>query len=248
MPLASFVPSARSARLVVLACVALGALASSPLAAAADPAAAAPAAAPAAPTAAPAAQVAEVIGQVQGFYDQSTSFDADFAQEYWVKQYNVKKQSHGHVTFKKPGKMHWLYFDPPGNRVVSDGQKLKIYEAANKQMYEQDVNASQYPAALSFLTGQGKLTDTFDLELFDGSQMSFPGGWVLVGTPKTPTPAYQKVFFYVDKGTKQVRRVLILDGQGNHNRFDFDKPTVNAKVDDSKFVFTPPPGTSIIHP
>jgi outer membrane lipoprotein carrier protein len=71
---------------------------------------------------------------------------------------------------------------------------------------------------------------------------------VLVGTPKTPTPAYQKVFFYVDKQTKQVRRVLILDGQGNHNRFDFDKPLVNTKVDDATFVFTPPPGTSIIHP
>ncbi len=212
----------------------------------------APAAQPGAPAPAPtpasAADVSAVASQVQAFYDQSSSFEAEFTQEYWVKQYNVKKQSHGHVTFKKPGKMHWLYAEPAGNRVVSDGVKLKIYEAANKQMYEQEVTASQYPAALAFLTGQGKLTDTFDLQLFDGSQMKFPGGWVLVGTPKTPTPAYQKVFFYVDKQTKQVRRVLILDGQGNHNRFDFDKPVVNAKVDDSKFVFLPPPGTSIIHP
>jgi len=110
------------------------------------------------------------------------------------------------------------------------------------------VSTSQYPAVLSFLSGQGKLADTFDFQLFDGSQMSFPGGWVLVGTPKTPTPAYQKVFFYVDKETKQVRRVLLLDGQGNHNRFDFDKPTLNGKIDDSKFIFVPPPGTSIIHP
>src|SRR5580693_3085657 len=106
---------------------------------------------PAAPVSAPPAQVTAVTTQVQAFYDQSSSFDADFTQEYWVKQYNVKKQSHGHVTFKKPGKMYWRYDEPVGNRVVSDGQKLKVYEANNKQMYEQDVNASQYPAALSFL-------------------------------------------------------------------------------------------------
>ena len=31
--------------------------------------------------------------------------------------------------------------------------------------------------ALSFLTGQGKLTDTFDFELFEGKDFAFPGGW-----------------------------------------------------------------------
>ena len=210
--------------------------------------AAAPPAAPPAPAPADASQVNTVTSQVQAFYELSTSFDADFTQEYWIKQYGKKKSANGHVTFKKPGKMYWRFDVPVGNRVVSDGKKLKIYEEANKQMYEQDVSASQYPAALAFLTGQGKLVNTFDFQLFDGEKMSFPGGWVLVGTPKTPTPAYQKVFFYVDKQTSQVRRVLILDGQGNHNRFDFDKPTVNGKVDDSKFVFSPPPGTSIVHP
>jgi len=38
------------------------------------------------------------------------------------------------------------------SRVVSDGAVLKVYEAANKQMFEQNVDKSQYPAALSFLT------------------------------------------------------------------------------------------------
>jgi outer membrane lipoprotein carrier protein len=236
---------ALSARYLTAAIGLAFALAEPALALAQEPPA--PAAAPA-PAPAPASDVAAVIAQVQSFYDQSSSFVADFTQEYLIKQYNQKKLSHGHVVFKKPGKMFWRYDDPIGNRVVSDGQKLKVYEQANKQMYETDVSASQYPAALSFLTGQGKLSDTFDFQLYDGEKMSFPGGWVLMGTPKTPSAAYQKVFFYVDKQTKQVRRVLILDGQGNHNRFDFDKLVVNAKVDDATFLFTPPPGTSIIHP
>jgi outer membrane lipoprotein carrier protein len=115
-------------------------------------------------------------------------------------------------------------------------------------MYEQPVDKSQYPAALSFLTGTGKLGDNFNFEVFPGPQMNFPGGVVLVGTPKTATPAYSKVLFYVDQGTSQVRRVMIIDGQGNRNRFDFEAPKVNQAVAPDLFKFTPPAGTSIIHP
>ncbi|AKV03740.1 Outer membrane lipoprotein carrier protein LolA [Labilithrix luteola] len=196
----------------------------------------------------PAAKANEVATKVQAFYDRTTSFASDFTQEFFVKSHNVKKTSKGTVTFAKPGKMYWDYSNPAGNRVVSDGTILKVYEAANKQMFEQTVNKSQYPAALSFLVGGGKLTEVFNFELYDGAAMGFPGGQVLVGTPKQPTPAYQKVLFYVDSQTAQVRRVLIVDGQGNRNRFDFENPRVNVPVNDDMFKFTPPAGTQLIKP
>ena len=196
----------------------------------------------------PAAQATAVAQNVQNFYDKTTSFQSDFTQEFFVKAHNVKKQSKGKVTFAKPGKMHWEYSEPKDNRVVSDGAVLRVYEAANKQMFEQNVDKSQYPAALSFLVGGGKLDTIFNFELYDGNAMAFPGGQVLVGTPKQPTPAYTKVLFYVDSATSQVRRVLIVDGQGNRNRFDFDNPKVNDPVDPNVFRFSPPAGTQIIRP
>ncbi len=199
-------------------------------------------AAPAAPTA------ASVVANVQTFYNATTTFSADFTQTYLVKAYNQTKTSQGHVIFSKPGKMDWTYKDPAGNRIVSDGTLLRVYEAANKQMYEQNVTQSQYPAALAFLTGQGELAKLFNFQLLDGATMQFPGGWVLVGDPVTPTPAYTKVLFYVDQATSQVRRVLILDGQGNRNRFDFAAPVVNQPVPATQFVFTPPAGTTIVKP
>jgi outer membrane lipoprotein carrier protein len=199
-------------------------------------------------TALPAEQAQQVLTKVQNFYDKTTSFSSDFTQEFFVKSHNVKKQSKGHVTFSKPGKMFWEYSLPQDNRVVSDGAVLKVYEAANKQMFEQNVDKSQYPAALSFLVGGGKLSDTFTFELFEGTAMNFAGGQVLVGTPKTPSPAYQKVLFYIDGPTSQVRRVLIVDGQGNRNRFDFDNPKVNETIPADRFKFVPPPGTQVIRP
>jgi outer membrane lipoprotein carrier protein len=208
----------------------------------------APASARAVP-AAPAPDAPDVaVAAVQAFYDKSTTFKSEFQQRFWVRAYNQEKTSHGRVTFVKPGKMDWQYDDPRDNRVVSDGLLIKVYEAGNKQMYEQPVDRSQYPAALAFLTGTGKLADAFDFEVFSGDQMKFQGGYVLVGTPKQPTPSYAKVLFYVDSATSQVRRVMIIDGQGNRNRFDFVNPRVNDPVPAKQFQFTPPVGTSIIRP
>jgi len=192
--------------------------------------------------------VDQAVTKVQAFYEKTTSFKASFNQEFFVKAYNQRKTSHGKVTFAKPGKMDWTYDDPKDNKVVSDGSTLRIYEAANHQMYEQPVDKSQYPVALSFLTGQGKLSDHFTFEVAGGDKMAFPGGYVLVGTPKVTHPAYTKVFFYVDAQTSQVRRVMVLDGQGNRNRFDFENPRVNDPVTVEQFKFTPPPGTNVIRP
>jgi outer membrane lipoprotein carrier protein len=201
-----------------------------------------------APATASLSKADRLVSTVQALYDQSTTFKSDFDQRFWVKAYNTEKSSHGHVTFAKPGKMDWTYDDPKDNRIVSDGSVIRIYDAANKQMYEQQVDKSQYPAALSFLTGTGQLGAAFDFELFAGEQMKFPGGSVLVGTPKQPTPAYAKVLFYVDTATSQVRRVLVIDGQGNRNRFDFSNSKINEPVGANQFTFKPPPGTSIVRP
>ncbi len=226
--------AAAAAVAAVLACVPLSAMADGP----APP-----------PAAAPLPSVQDVVSAVQAFYNKTASFKSEFNQTFLVKAYSVTKRSHGHVVFVKPGKMDWNYDDPAGNRVVSDGTTLRVYEAANKQLYEQSVSTSQYPAALSFLTGQGELSSSFDFELREGAgQLGFPGGYVLIGVPKTPTPAYQKVLFYVDKASMQIRRVLILDGQSNQNRFDFVDPHVNEPVDGNQFVFVAPPDTTVIHP
>jgi len=190
----------------------------------------------------------EIANRVQAFYDSTSTFRANFKQTYTIKVQNVTKVSTGKVVFQKPGKMSWSYDAPNGNRVVSDGNTIKVYEKENEQMYEMSVAKSQYPAALAFLMGKGQLTKDFTLRLLDPATMKFEGGYVLEGTPTDPTPAYQKMLLYVDAQTNQVRRALILDAQGNRNRFDFEAPAVNLPVQAGEFDFTPPPGTKVIKP
>jgi len=189
----------------------------------------------------------EIAKRVQAFYNKSRTFKAGFKQRYWIKAYNKIKNSKGQVIFEKPGKMSWRYTNN-GNRVVSDGKLIKVYEKENKQMFEQPVDKSQYPAALAFLVGEGDLRKSFKLRKLNAKKMRFEGGYVLEARPRQPTPAYQAMLLYVDAKTSQVRRVLLLDAQGNRNRFDFVRPHVNAKVPKKEFIFNPPPGTQVVKP
>jgi outer membrane lipoprotein carrier protein len=190
----------------------------------------------------------EIVTRVQEVYDRAKTFKAGFKQKYTVWAYNDKsKESAGSVIFEKPGKMSWRY-TTNGNRVVSDGKLVKIYEKENKHMYEQPLDKTQYPAALSFLTGQGQLKQHFKFTKLDSKQMKFESGYVLQGDPLQPTAAYDRVFFYVDAQTYQVRRVLIKDAQNNRNTFDFVTAEVNTKPPKGEFAFTPPPGTQVIRP
>ncbi len=188
-----------------------------------------------------------LAGRVQAFYNRTQTFQADFTQRYTIKAYSRTKDSGGKVVFEKPGKMSWRY-TTNGNRVVSDGKVLRVYEEDNKQMYEQAMDQSQYPAALAFLVGEGDIRTSFKLLVLDPAKANFEGGYVLVGEPRQPTPAYQKMLLYVDSKTDQVRRVILIDAQGNRNRVDFANPVVNKKPPPDEFKFTPPKGTKVIKP
>lgn len=200
-----------------------------------------------APAPAPGLNADQIADRVQAFYDKTKTFKSGFKQRYVVVLHNKTIDSNGSVIFEKPGKMSWRYTNN-GNRVVSDGKIIKIYEKENKQMYEQPLDKTPYPAALSFLTGDASLRQTFKLTKLDPKQMGVEGGYVLLGEPKDATPTYQKMFLYIDAGTFHVRRVMLLDAQRNRNRFDFVNPVVNVKTPAGEFTFVPPQGTQVIRP
>jgi outer membrane lipoprotein carrier protein len=199
------------------------------------------------PAPSPALSAEQIADRIQGFYDKTKTFKARFKQVYTAKAYAKTKEGVGHVILEKPGKMSWRY-ENNGNRIVSDGKLIRVYEKENQQMYEQPLDKSPYPAALAFLVGTGSLKQSFKLTKLDPKTMNFEGGYVLAGEPREATPAYQKMLLYVDVATFQVRRVLLLDAQGNKNRFDFTDTEVNLKAPAGEFNFTPPKGTQVVRP
>ncbi len=195
---------------------------------------------------------------VQAFYDKTRTLQADFYQTYYHRLYDRYDRSKGKVTFKKPGKMRWEYARPSGKLIVSDGQTLRVFdpgeEGERPQLIEHAMAGHELPAAFSFLTGQGKLLEDFRVRLLDPARQGFPRGYVLELRPKAPTPHYERVLFYVTVVARNgrraavVHRVLIVDAEGNRNRFDFSHLRFNRPVPDEQFGFQPPAGTRIVRP
>ncbi|MSP25012.1 MAG: outer membrane lipoprotein carrier protein LolA [Myxococcales bacterium] len=190
-----------------------------------------------------------VAEKVDVSYGPVDRFRARFEQHYTAKIAGTIKKSSGVVYIKRPSKISFSYREPNKNRVVSDGVTLKIFEHENNQMFLKPVAQTEYPGALAFIMGKG-LRHSFRFAFHSGSK--WEGGPVLVGTPRTPNAGYEKVLFYIDeellnKGDPAcVRRVLVIDAQGNKNRFDFIHVEVPDSIGDAEFTFEPPPGTTII--
>jgi outer membrane lipoprotein carrier protein len=190
-----------------------------------------------------------VADKVDAVYLPIQRFRARFEQRYIAKIAGTTKNSDGVCYVKRPGKISFSYHKPNKNRVVSDGVTLKIYEAENAQMFVKSVATTEYPGALAFIMGKGlrySFTFTFN------ESAKWEGGPVLVGTPRVANPGYEKVLFYIDeallaKGDPAcVRRVLVIDAQGNRNRFDFIHVEQPDEIGESEFTFEAPPGTNIV--
>ncbi len=197
----------------------------------------------------------EVAGAVQSFYDQTRNLSASFYQTYVHKLYKRTDRSKGTVVFVKPGKMRWDYARPNGKVIVSDGERLLVYEPGEPgepgQMVIQKMNEAQLPQALSFLTGTGRLQESFRFRLLDSKREGFSPGQVLELLPIEPSPHFDRILFYVESDPRLrglVRRVLIVDPLGNRNRFDFGDLRFNREVPASLFSYLPPPGTRVLSP
>ncbi|NUQ73748.1 MAG: outer membrane lipoprotein carrier protein LolA [Polyangiaceae bacterium] len=190
----------------------------------------------------------EIAAQVDTIFLGQKTFKAAFKQEHTQKISGAVKKSSGTVFVEKPNKLSFRYAPPNNNRIVSDGTTLKVFVSEDSQMFVQPVEKTEYPGALSFLMGSG-LRPSFTFTIHDKAK--FEGGPVLNGKPRAPTPYYEYVLFYVDKALLEkkdpgvIRRVLIVDAQGNRNRFDFENVSQPASIDPGEFVFSPPPGTNI---
>ncbi|MCB9546797.1 MAG: outer membrane lipoprotein chaperone LolA [Myxococcales bacterium] len=206
----------------------------------------APPAAPAsaAPASAPAAlDVAAVVDGIQAFYASAEDFQASFTQTYTYQIYDRKQVSHGVVYFKKPRRMRWDYQKPTPKVFVADGATLWVYEPEESQVFKRDLKSAQLPAALSFMSGEGKLADEFDAKLLPSKN---PDRLRVELTPKRHAGDYKLLIMEVDRATFAVEASTVVDPVGNTNHLVFNGVKTNQSLPDKGFQFSPPAGVKII--
>ena len=74
-----------------------------------------------------------VAARLQGRYDETDGFRADFVQEVASATLGQTLTSHGQVFFKKPGRMRWEFVEPR-QTLVADGSVLWLYQPSERQV------------------------------------------------------------------------------------------------------------------
>jgi len=190
----------------------------------------------------------EVAFNIDKIFKDTPRYKAGFIQKHKQKISGVEREQKGTVYVERPHKISFRYAAPNKNRIVSDGTTLKLYVAADQQMFEHPVKNTEYPGAFGFIMGGG-LRPSFNFTYNDKAKFAL--GPILIGAPRSPNPQYEQVLFYIDKDKLAkgdagvVNGVLILDAQGNKNRFELHDATFPTSIDAAEFTFTPPAGTNI---
>jgi outer membrane lipoprotein carrier protein len=198
----------------------------------------------AAPTPAAGPNAKAMLEKIQKYYDATKDLHAKFEQTLESGMGGKAKKASGDVWLKKPGKMRWDYAKPEKKLMVADGTTLWVYEEEDQQAIKQDMRSSTLPTQVSFLVGEGKLTNDFDATM----EKSEADAVTLKLVPKVGTTAYRYLNFVVDPKSGMVKQTIIFDQQGGKNTLTFTDVEQNKGVVDGKFTFSPPAGTRIIAP
>jgi outer membrane lipoprotein carrier protein len=205
-----------------------------------------PAPAPKAPAASVAKSTPEGLAlarKMQGFYEKTSDFSADFSQTYKYKGSARKAEFAGTVQVKKPGLMRWDYTKPYPKQLVLDGKALYLYEPEDKVVQvKKDFSTDSMSAAVTFLWGKGNLADSFF-----ATKIAKPdyGATVLELTPKKPENGFTKLYFAIDDVTGSVTKSVIFDTGGNENRITFMNVKRNRNLPESQFKFEIPKGAQV---
>ena len=193
------------------------------------------------------ATASQIIGKVQAHYNATTDFKASFVQTTAHKLFsNRLERSYGEVYLRKNGMMHWAYSRPEPKYFIYDGQTLWVYEPEVPQVFKGQADSERLKKALAFMTGSVRIEDEYNVRKLNEKKFKFTEGYVLGLLPKEKGSPFKMIELYVAAGDFHVVRSVVVDHEGNRNRFDFVDPAYNNSLDDGLFAFAPPAGVPVI--
>ena len=186
---------------------------------------------------------AKTLAAVQKRYDAVKDLRASFVQNSYSAALDKETETRGTVVVQRPGKMRWEYAQPDGHVIVLDGSAIRIWNPGEKQLQVAALAKSGVsPTALSFLMGQGSLSESFTASPLSEAGRTDRG---LLLKPKGDA-GFESLALWLEPKSLQLRESVVVDLFGNRTRVRFDGISENAGVPASSFDLPTPPGAEVI--
>ncbi|WP_053237650.1 LolA family protein [Sandaracinus amylolyticus] len=184
---------------------------------------------------------AELVARVDAFHGRTRTIRARFSQFFWSRAYGRTSTSRGRIAIERPGRVRFDYDPPNGKIFVAEGARWLMYEPfdGGPGQFSRGTSSALI-AALGILSGAISL-DAYRASVADRSAGAPADTDALELVPVQRDPHHRCVRLHVD-ARGAVRRVGLLDHEGNWNTFALDELAFDAPIDPSTFSFTPPAG------
>jgi outer membrane lipoprotein carrier protein len=182
---------------------------------------------------------AGAVEQLREFVRDVKSGQAAFTQTVTSSDGARRKVSSGQFEFLRPNRFRFAYTKPYEQLVVSDGQKVWIYDADLNQASSRAVAKAIGATPAARLAG-GSLESDFALT----DEPSRDGIDWARATPRAKDGPFQSI--RVGFRGKELAAVEITDAFGQRSLLQFGPFAANAAIGAERFRFVPPPGADVI--
>jgi outer membrane lipoprotein carrier protein len=183
----------------------------------------------------------DLIHRVDDHYNHLRTLRARYTEHY--KGMGLDRTETGTLTLKKPGLMRWSYDQPTGKVFVLDGHFAWFYTPGDAQVSRTPAKQlDDLRSPLRFLLGHTQLAKELD------NLNTAPAGpnFQITGIPKSMAERVHLLTLIVTPAGI-IQSMKIEETDGSLTDFTFTNIDENVVIPPSDFVFTLPPGLSIVN-
>jgi len=168
------------------------------------------------------------------------TYEASFEQLILDGSGNRLQRTEGKMWLSRPGRFRWEVNAPYRQTVVSDGEKVYLYDPDLEQVSIQPLDTRvTYTPALLLSGSADALTESYRVTR---AQQGAAETFTLI--PKTPDTLFESLKLTFRGETFDALQMT--DSTGQETKISFDDVKVNPALDDSRFDFEIPEGADVI--
>ena len=187
----------------------------------------------------PVAEEKDLLRLIQKQYQSIRSFSGYFIQSsHHADTKTGPKKAEGLVSYKRPGKMRWLYEAPEEQLLVTNGQTMWLYDPLLENVTVQKLEKITEGTALSFLLGLGNLQADFIHREISKNLLIGKDGLIVELEPKKSTANLAFIQLNVHPETYNLQTIALMDQQDNYRTIQLMNMKYNLEIEDNFFEFT----------